>query len=145
MRKFILFGLALSIPLWVHAADFQNVEIIRCYDGDTCTANLPEVHPFFGQKISVRINGIDTPEIRGKCEMEKVKAKEARDFLLDLIKEASQIDLVSCEKDKYFRIGCTMLLDGENVGDIMIEEGHARQYDGEERESWCPVSTMEES
>ena len=140
MRKLFLFGLVLSVPLWIHAADFKNVEILRCYDGDTCTATLPGVHPFFGEKISVRIYGIDTPEIRGKCDMEKVKARDARDFLLDLIENANQIDLVSCEKDKYFRIGCTMLLDGENAGDILIEEGHARQYGGGKRESWCPVS-----
>ena len=98
------------------------------------------MHPFFGEKMSVRIYGIDTPEIRGKCNPETVKAKGARDFLLDMIEQTNQIDLVSCEKDKYFRIGCIMLLDGENVGDIMIEEGHAREYNGGKRESWCPVS-----
>ena len=59
MRKLFLFGLALSVPLWVHAADFQNVEILRCYDGDTCTATLPGVTPFFGEKMRVRISGID--------------------------------------------------------------------------------------
>lgn len=140
MRKLFLFGLALSVPLWVHAADFKNVKILRCYDGDTCTATLPGVTPFFGEKMSVRIDGIDAPEIRGKCDMEKVKAREARDFLLDLIEKAEQVDLVGCVKDKYFRIACTMLLDGENAGDIMIENGYARPYDGGKRESWCPVS-----
>ena len=140
MRKLFLFGLACSYPLWVLATDFQNVEIIRCYDGDTCTANLPGVHDFFGKKMSVRIHGIDTPEIRGKCDMEKMKARDARDFLLDLIGKADQVDLMSCQKDKYFRIGCTMLLDGKNVGDVLIEEGLARHYDGGKRQSWCPVS-----
>ena len=140
MKKLFLFWLACSYPLWVLATDFQNVEIIRCYDGDTCTVNLPGVHPFFGHKISVRIYGIDTPEIRGECGSEKVKARDARDHLLDLIGEADRVDLMGCVRDKYFRIGCTMLLDGKNVGDILIEEGLARHYDGGKRQSWCPVS-----
>ncbi len=43
---------------------FEDVAWLRCYNGDTGTFTLPGVHPFFGEKISVRIRGIDTPEIR---------------------------------------------------------------------------------
>jgi endonuclease YncB( thermonuclease family) len=53
--------LLLILPSSTFAADFSNVIYHRCYDGDTCTFTLPGVHPLFGEKISVRIAGLDTP------------------------------------------------------------------------------------
>ena len=46
--------------------DFTDVKFIRCYDGDTCTFDIPYVHPLLGKRIAVRFRGIDTPEIKGK-------------------------------------------------------------------------------
>ncbi len=110
---------------------------IRCYDGDTCTFTLPGVHPFFGEKISVRIRGIDTPEIRGKCAAEKTKAKAARDFLRNLLRNASRIDLVDAKRGKYFRIVAIARADGRDVAPLMIEEGLGRSYQGGRRTGWC--------
>ena len=58
----------------------------RVYDGDTITiaAKLPYKHsPIY--RFSVRLNGIDTPEIKGKNEDEKKCAKMARDALKETI------------------------------------------------------------
>ena len=71
-------------------SDFPNVTYHRCYDGDTCVVSLPDVHPLFGEKISVRIAGIDTPEIRGKCDQEKALAKEARDVRRSLARRQDE-------------------------------------------------------
>ncbi len=59
-------------------------KVVKVYDGDTFTV---EAYPWPGleAKTSVRVNGVDTPEIRGKCEQEKQKAREARDFVKSLI------------------------------------------------------------
>lgn len=103
---------------------------LRCYDGDTCTFTLPGVHPFFGERISVRIRGIDTPEIRGKCEAEKQKAKAARDFLRNLLRNAGRIDLVDAERGKYFRIIATVQADGRDVAALMIDRRLGRPYQG---------------
>ena len=46
------------------------------YDGDTFTAYLPG----YDKAERVRVRGIDTPEIRGKCPSEKAAAIKARDF-----------------------------------------------------------------
>jgi endonuclease YncB( thermonuclease family) len=54
------------IPTSALAADFNNVTYHHCYDDDIYNFTLPDVHPLFGDKIGVRIAGIDTPEIRGK-------------------------------------------------------------------------------
>ena len=134
--RFILTAaiLCTAAPVW--ATTFEGVTWLRCYDGDTCTFSLPSVHPFFGEKISVRIRGIDTPEIRGKCESEKTKAKAARDFLHNLLRGASQIDLVDAERGKYFRIIATVQADGVDVVPLMIERGLGWPYQGGKRKGW---------
>ena len=56
--------LLLTLATPATAFDFNNVQYHRCYDGDTCTFTLPGIHPLFGEKIGIRIAGIDTPEIK---------------------------------------------------------------------------------
>ena len=92
---------------------------------------------FFGYKIPVRVRGIDTPEIRGKCDIEKSRAKQVRDFVRDLHSQATTIELKNCERGKYFRLVADVYLNGENLADILFEKGYARKYDGGKRESWC--------
>ena len=63
-----------------------------CYDGDTCYAileNAPEKLKF----VRIRIRGIDTPEIKGKCDSEKALAIEAKNFINKLISESHSIKL----------------------------------------------------
>ena len=36
---------ALGLAPSAFAADFTNVTYHRCYDGDTCTFTIPDVHP----------------------------------------------------------------------------------------------------
>ena len=61
---------------------FPCVKFIKNYDGDTLTVNIPGVHPLLGKKIRIRVNGIDTPEIRGRSVCEKKKAKLAKRLAL---------------------------------------------------------------
>jgi endonuclease YncB( thermonuclease family) len=96
----LLVVLLISVPAF--ATDFPNVTYHRCYDGDTCTFTLPGIHPLFGEKISVRIAGIDTPEIRGKCDQEKTLVKEARDVVRGILQKAHRINLLEAERGKYF-------------------------------------------
>jgi len=56
-----------------------------------------------GEKISIRVNGIDTPEIKGKCDKEKYDAKQAKEMVADILKDAEQINLKNMERGKYFR------------------------------------------
>ena len=76
-----------------------------CYDGDTCTVSLPESIPaLFGDHITVRLTGIDTPEIKGMCEQEKVLARQAQALTQKLMVQAMKIELLEPRRDKYFRI-----------------------------------------
>ena len=73
------------LPATTHAksfGDYEGAVYLRNYDGDTITFNLPGLHPIIGEKISIRVNGIDTPEIQGKCEKEKYDANRLNRWLL---------------------------------------------------------------
>ena len=74
------------VALWADPAITGQVatKVIKVYDGDTVTV---EAYPWPGleAKASVRVDGVDTPEIRGKCEAEKQKAIEARDYVKGLV------------------------------------------------------------
>ncbi len=113
-----------------------------CYDGDTCMMSLLGVHPFFGDHILIRINGIDTPEIKGHCEREKLLARQARDYVRSLLEPAKEIRLLNPGRDKYFRIDAEILADGQNVGRLLLEKGYAVPYDGGTKTvDWCTESS----
>jgi len=118
--------------------DIQGAVYIRNYDGDTVTFNLPGLHPIIGDKISIRVNRIDTPEIKGKCEQEKYSAKQAKELVADILKDAERIDLVNIERRKYFRIVADVFVDGESLAAELIEVGMAVAYDGGTKtKDWC--------
>lgn len=118
--------------------DFLDVEVVRVYDGDTFFVDIPDVHPLFGREIGIRVRGIDTPEIRGSCEQERKLAVIAREIAIEALFAADQVDLVDVERGKYFRIVATVLIDGVDLGDILIEAGCAVAYDGDgPSPTWC--------
>ena len=118
--------------------DYEGAVYVRNYDGDTITFNLPGLHPIIGEKISIRVNGIDTPEIKGKCEKEKYDAQQAQQMVADILKDAEQITLKNMEPGKYFRIAADVIVDGENLSDVLIEAGMAIRYDGGKKtHKWC--------
>ena len=73
--------------------DFNNVHYIKNYDGDTITVNIPDIHPLLGSEISVRVYGIDTPELKTDDKCEKEIALKAQAFVETMIKNAKKIHL----------------------------------------------------
>ena len=135
---FLLYLLSPSYSFAKSFGDFHNPIYVRNYDGDTITFNLPDLHPIIGEKISIRVNGIDTPEIRGKCEKEKYDAKQAQQMVSEILKDAEQITLKNMERGKYFRIAADVFVDGENLGDMLVEAGVAVKYGGGKKiHKWC--------
>jgi micrococcal nuclease len=141
MRNLLFLLAIILFPATSYAkpfGDFQGAVYLRNYDGDTITFNLPGLHPIIGEKISIRVNGIDTPEIKGKCEKEKYDARQAQQMVADILNDAEQISLRNMERGKYFRIAAEVLVDGENLADLLIEAGVAVKYDGEKKtQKWC--------
>jgi len=105
-------------------------QVIKVYDGDSITiaAHLHiENSPLF--RFSVRLNGIDTPEIKGKNDDEKAAAKDARDALSKLILH-KEIILKNVGTEKYGRILADVYLDDLCINDWLIKEHYAVKYDG---------------
>ena len=118
--------------------DYQGAIYLQNYDGDTIRFDLPGYPPIAGDDIRVRVNGIDTPEIKGKCEKEKYDAQQAREMVADILRDAEQITLKNMERGKYFRIAADVIVDGESLGDMLIEAGMAVRYDGgKKNKNWC--------
>ncbi|MFN9066796.1 MAG: thermonuclease family protein [Bdellovibrionales bacterium] len=119
---------------------FNCVEFLRNYDGDTLTVNIPNVHPLIGNKISVRVNGIDAPEKRGVKPCEKDRARTAQKLVQSLLKSAQRIDLRNVQRDKYFRILAEVWVDDLSIAEILIKNGLALPYDGGTKSldvNWC--------
>ena len=145
MRLFVLL-LILSIGSTAYAkkptyVDIKVVRVVSVYDGDTLRVDLACNQPLFCENISVRIRGIDTPEIRGKCDYEKERAIQARNVVRALIeqstKEGREVVLNAPERGKYFRVVADVYIDGLSVGKALVNQGLAREYDGGKRTGWC--------
>ena len=119
--------------------NFKCVKLVSVYDGDTITVNIPNVPPLFGKKIGIRLYGIDTPEIRGKSECEKKRAKEARDFVSKLLSNAEVINLKNVSRGKYFRVVAAIEYDGKDLATALFEKQFGYPYLGDTKPEvdWC--------
>ena len=111
----------------------NNVEFIECYDGDTCYFNIPEWHALVGERLPVRLLGIDTPEIKGKCQQEKLLAKQAKHWINERLHNAKQIELRQIQRGKYFRVVAEIWADGENINQALINKSFAVTYQGKNK------------
>lgn len=106
MLAILIFGLAsyADDDCKHDAHNFRCVKLLDLYDGDTLRVQIPEVHPLLGERIGVRVNGVDTPEISTKDKCEKEAGRTAKKLAESLLKNAKRIDLENIKRDKYFRI-----------------------------------------
>ena len=95
------------------------LEITSIYDGDTFRANIEGFPPVIGEHMSIRINGIDTPELRGKCDKEKQLAKLAKHFTVERLRAVRSITLKNIKRGKYFRLIADV--DGVSLGEQLIK------------------------
>ncbi len=111
--------------------------VISVYDGDTFRVNIDSLPPIVGENISIRLNGVDTPEIQGKCQYETDLAIEARDFVRNKLANAKEIKLAKIERGKYFRVVAKVLIDGVSLEQELLDHGLAFRYNGGKKSNWC--------
>jgi endonuclease YncB( thermonuclease family) len=113
-------------------------EVTSIYDGDTFRANIKGYPDIVGDRMSIRINGIDTPEMRGKCQKEKELARKAKQVTVKALRGAQVVELRNMKRGKYFRIVADVYADNSSVGRLLIEKGLAVKYDGGTKVmNWC--------
>lgn len=111
--------------------------VLAVTDGDTFRARV-EVWPSVDVVTAVRIRGIDTPELRGKCASERERAIAARERTRALL-GSGDVHLFHVEHDKYAgRVDADVKAGGVDVAAKLISEGLARPYTGGTRAGWCP-------
>ncbi len=116
-------------------------KVTRVIDGDTVEFQalfLPEALP---QVLSLRIEGIDTPEKGGRagCGREKQLGVSAYEFTKNAIETGKNIRIDIRGWDKYGgRVIGDVLINGSPLSKMLIEKGLARPYDGKSaKSSWC--------
>lgn len=144
MRGFIsLLALLISL-LATTPADARDMiagpvpgKVLSVLDGDTVTVRL---HIWIGQDVEthVRIAGIDTPEMKGKCAKEREMAAAARAALEHLLAD-STITLTNIRHEKYAGRVMAEAVNGAGVdlAAYLTEKGFARPYAGKKRLGWC--------
>ena len=112
-------------------------KVISVYDGDTFRVNIDSLPPIVGKNIAIRVNGVDTPEIRGKCQYEKNLALEARDFVRAKLANAKEIKLTNLQRGKYFRVVANVVVDGVSLEQELLDNELAYEYSRGKKLSWC--------
>nr|WP_272212943.1 hypothetical protein [Marinicella sp. W31]MDC2878873.1 hypothetical protein [Marinicella sp. W31] len=95
-----------------------RAEVVRVIDGDTIVV---QARPWPGQIVetSVRIRGVDTPELRSSCNAERQAASIARDYVVSLLHAGETVQLRQIAGDKYF---------GRVVADVMLPDERDLSY-----------------
>ena len=111
-------------------------ELVDVIDGDTFRAR---VHIWLGQSVTVkvRLKGVDTPEMNGKCAAEKKLARQAKAFAEKWLKD-NQVQLVNVHYGTYAgRVLATAHTDGgTSLSAALLSANLAKPYRGR-RAQWC--------
>ena len=138
--KCLVIILALFVTTAQAAPQYGTVtvsKVINVYDGDTFRVDINSLPPIVGKNIAIRVNGVDTPEIRGKCQYEKNLALKARDFVRDKLSNAKEIKLANLQRGKYFRVVANVLVDDVSLEQELLDNKLAYEYYGGKKLSWC--------
>lgn len=110
-------------------------DVVSVHDGDTI---IVDAYPWPGMtiRINVRVRGIDSPEIMGKCEAEQKAAIIARDRMAELVQGGLRLENITLGKYAG-RVVADAISSKGIVGEILIREGLARPYNGGKRAGWC--------
>ncbi|WP_267926080.1 thermonuclease family protein [Desulfolithobacter dissulfuricans] len=109
---------------WFSLSFAWNGQVIGVADGDTITVVKN------GQKVKVRLYGIDTPEKRQPF------GQKAKKFTNSLVRKKT-VYVEPIDKDRYGRTVGLVYINGQNVNELLVKEGYAWVYRKYCRESFC--------
>jgi endonuclease YncB( thermonuclease family) len=144
MKKLLV--IALMVPCLALAQGKQkpgvlyDANITRVIDGDTVAIEAPWLPDPLKKELSIRVFGVDTPEKghRAQCPKEDVMGQKASEFTKQAVTSAKKRQVIVMDWDKYGgRLLGDVMLDGKSLRQALIANGHAREYYGEAKQSWC--------
>ena len=140
MKKILIIFLLLFNQL-AFSEDLYDFKIINVIDGDTLTIEALYLPKPLKPELKLRIIGVDTPEKghRAKCDAERTKALEAKAFTQEIIDQGKVKKISLHSWDKYVgRVLGDVIIDGQSLGDLLIQSNFAKSYQGGKKISWCP-------
>lgn len=146
MKKILLATLLILATTTAFAAKkvegvLYNWKILKVVDGDTVQVEAKWVPPPISPKVSIRIYGVDTPEkgFRAKCDAENQRGLAASAFTKKVITESKTAQVLLMDWDKYGGrvLGDIILDNGVSLRQLLIQNGFAREYYGDAKQSWC--------
>jgi endonuclease YncB( thermonuclease family) len=117
-----------------------DAQIVRVSDGDTIVISAPFLPAPLKPELAVRIYGVDTPEkgFRAKCASEDQRGQAASAFTKNAVAQSQKRQVVLYGWDKFGgRVLGDILLNGQSLRAMLIQNGFAREYFGEAKTSWC--------
>ncbi|MBT3305286.1 MAG: nuclease [Alphaproteobacteria bacterium] len=114
--------------------------VLRVIDGDTIVVRA-RIWLSQDINIQVRLDGVDAPEIKGKCGRERQLAERARD-LISSSSAAGTVVLSNIRNGKYAGrvVARVRVPGGEDFSTTLLKAGLGRVYEGGRRASWCDGS-----
>jgi endonuclease YncB( thermonuclease family) len=116
----------------------------RVIDGDTFKAEVA-IWPNFFVEASIRLKGINAPELHGQCDNETRTAEAAKASLNSLLSTATKITITEVSRDKFGgRYDARVLIPGvfapiTDVSGAMLNTGLVIKYGAPK--PWCPSVT----
>lgn len=117
-----------------------DAQILRVSDGDTVVIAAPFLPAPLKPELAIRIYGVDTPEkgFRAKCPQEDKRGQDATAFTNKLVSQSQKRQVVLYGWDKFGgRALGDIILNGQSLRSLLIQNGYAREYYGDAKQSWC--------
>jgi micrococcal nuclease len=121
-------------------AVIYDVVITRVVDGDTVAFRADWLPDPLKKELSIRIFGVDTPEKghRAQCPSEAQRGEMASAFTKQVVAAAKTRQIALMGWDKYGgRVLGDVILNGQSLRQMLIQNGFAREYYGDAKQSWC--------
>jgi micrococcal nuclease len=113
--------------------------VVRVVDGDTLDV---KVRIWLGQDLEtrIRLDGIDAPELHGRCDAERRLADAARALLAREAASGAAVRLRDVRNGKFAGrvLARVETAAGQDLGQALLNAGLARPYGGGRRSPWCP-------
>jgi len=147
MKKLVFVALAISSQSIAQQFGTCTVKYHSIYDGDTfygeinCNRGMNKT--LYAEKLPIRVGGIDTPEMKARRRnfypCEKQLAIQGRNFVMQLLEKAQQIEIRNAKTGKYFRVLGDVYIDGTSLSEALIYNKLAVSYDGghKNKVNWC--------
>jgi endonuclease YncB( thermonuclease family) len=135
--RILLLTLFLSSVLYAQGP--YEWKVIRAIDGDTVEIQVDFLPSELGNKLHIRIWGVDTPEkgFRAQSEHEKELGLKASEFTKNAIANAKEIKINLIMWDKFGgRVLGDLIIDGKSLRQLLLDNGYAREYYGDKKQSW---------